>query len=580
MTPSLRLLLEDFLGLMREEGELDVFLPLLLSAMGHEVVFRAQKGARQYGVDISSVGKDDDGKRKLFLWLVKRGNISRHDWSSGEQSIRQSMEDVGDTYMTSHIASQHLKLPCKLVVLTNGDFNPTLILTMSSYLKAWSKRHRAEADMVNGSTLAAWTERFLLDEHVLPPENKVLLRRMLANVGSPELSLSVGRVLIENLVRGAEGPVKSDAAQTKRQLAALRGIRTALSVLQVWGQSERDQLAPYRLAEFAVLRVWAQWGDQVRDSNPVISREYAHLLMQMVGIAEAYHEQFQPYYVTQDGFASAFPDSLLVTDAVFDQLGRLGLQGSLLAFFAVDANNSDLEGLASVYVNRVVALLQSHACTQSPSYDHQSSDIHVALLLLVVGGRREEARTWVGNLAVRLAAAARSTRHWPMTAPFEEALAVRHGDQPMSPEFVATTTLVPMLLVWAAVLDMSEVYEFIRREIVASIPDTTLNLWNSDSGYDKLVARREALHGHGVAEVLLHLPTVPAEFIRSITPVLPGVESIESTAWYQSRAAYVPLLAALHWRLQIPREMLVKHATAVAEQSSTGAPSQEESAST
>lgn len=139
MTPSLRLLLEDFLGLMREEGELDVFLPLLLSAMGHELVYRAQKGPRQYGVDISSVGKDEDGKKKLFLWLVKRGNIGRRDWDSGEQSIRQSMEDVGDTYLTSHIAPQHSKLPRKLVVLTNGDFNAALNLTMSSYLKAWSK---------------------------------------------------------------------------------------------------------------------------------------------------------------------------------------------------------------------------------------------------------------------------------------------------------------------------------------------------------------------------------------------------------------------------------------------------------
>lgn len=580
MTPSLRLLLEDFLGLMREEGELDVFLPLLLSAMGHEVVFRAQKGTRQYGVDISSVGKDDDRTKKLFFWLVKRGNISRSDWNSGEQSIRQSMEDVGDTYMASHIAPQHSKLPCKLVVLTNGDFNPALNLTMSSYLKTWSKKHSAQAVMVNGSTLAAWTERFLLDEHVLPPENKALLRRMLANVGSPELSISVGRTLIESLIRSADEPAKSDAAQAKRRLSALRGIRTALSVLQVWARSERNQLAPYRLAEFAILRVWAHWGEQVRHSDPVITPEYAQLLMQLAGIAEAYHEQFQPYYVTQDGFASAFPDSLLVTDAVFDQLGRLGLQGSLLAFFAVDGDSAECEGLASVYVNRVVALLRSHTCTQSPSYDHQAGAIHAALLLLLIGGRRQEAKAWVESLAVRLATAARSTRHWPLSAPFEEALAARHGEEEVSPEFMSTTTLVPLLLLWASVLEMSEVYAFTKREVVAAIPNTTLNFWNSDEGYDKLVANQHALHAHGVAEAVLHLPDTAAEFLRSITPALPGVQSIESSAWYQSRAAYVPLLAALHWRLQVPREMMVKHAAAVAGYPSlAGEPGQDDVAS-
>jgi len=110
MTDSLRLLLEDFLGLMREEGELDAFLPLLMSSMGHEVVYRPQKGPRQYGVDIVSVGKDEDDVEKLFLWLVKCGDIGRADWNSGPQAIRQSIDDVGDVYLTSHVAPEHKAL--------------------------------------------------------------------------------------------------------------------------------------------------------------------------------------------------------------------------------------------------------------------------------------------------------------------------------------------------------------------------------------------------------------------------------------------------------------------------------------
>lgn len=145
----------------------------------------------------------------------------------------------------------------------------------------------------------------------------------------------------------------------------------------------------------------------------------------------------------------------------------------------------------------------------------------------------------------------------------------------MSPEFMATTTLVPMLLVWASVLEMNEVYSFIKREIVAAIPGTTLNFWNSDEGYDRLVADQQALHEHGVAEAVMHLPDSAAEFLVSITPALPGVQPIEASVWYQSRAAYVPLLAALHWRLQLPREMLVRHAVAVARNpTSAGEPAQ------
>jgi hypothetical protein len=44
---------------------------------------------------------------------------------------------------------------------------------------------------------------------------------------------------------------------------------------------------------------------------------------------------------------------------------------------------------------------------------------------------------------------------------------------------------------------------------------------------------------------------------------LATVQTIEDSHWYQFRVPYIPLLAALHWRLQVPREMLIKQAVAV-----------------
>lgn len=563
MISSLRLLLEDFLGLMKEEGELDIYLPLLLSAMGHEVLFRAQKGTRQYGVDISSVGKDDDGRKKLFLWLVKCGDINRSDWDSGEQSIRQSINDVGDTYLPTHVPPQHARLPTKLVVLTNGDFKANLNLTIATYLKTWSTQQKVEADIVNGSTLAAWTERYLLDENVLPPAYRTLLRRMLANVGSPELSISVGQTLVRDLVRSAKEPGGSAGTRRKRLLTALRGVRTALSVLQVWAQNEKNLVAPYRLAEFSVLCVWAEFNEDFQQGSKEAAREFAELLFQLTAIAEVYHEQMQPYYLTQDAFANALPDSLLVADAVFRELGRLGFQGSVWAAHAVQATNTIAEGLAATYVNRLTALLKSHSCTQSPAYDHHAIDIHAALQLLLICNRRDDAKQWLVHIAGRLPFAAKAGKYWPSTGSFEQTLLTRHGYEESSNEVGSVSTLVPLILVWAAVLDLRDVYSHVRDTLIPAIPKTTLNMWSSDVGFDALVADPAGLQGHGVGESVQNVPAEPAEFLALLTTPLAGVESIEQSAWYQFGAAYVPLLAALHWRLQLPRQMLVKQAIAV-----------------
>ncbi|MFC5696223.1 hypothetical protein ACFPU0_11715 [Pseudomonas sp. GCM10022186] len=558
MNTSLRLLLEDFLGLMREEGELDAFLPLLMSGMGHEVVYRAQKGPRQYGVDISSVGPDSDGETKLFLWLVKCGDIGRTEWNSGPQAIRQSIEDVEDVYLRSHVAPEFQQLKKKLLVVTNGDFKASLNETIAGYLESWCARNGTEAEQVNGSTLAFWTEQFLLNEYILPADSRTLLRRMLANVVSPDLCASVGRVLIDQLVSSATAPAKTKGAKAKKLLTNLRGIRTALSVLQIWAQGEKNLLAPYRLAEYAVLAVWAGLHDEMLAGNAAIAKEFAQLLAQLSNVADAYHERLEPYYVVQDAFANALPDSLLVSKAVFDELGRLGLQGCLCSL-QVEQTEETLM-IAQCYARRIESLLQTHSCSALPAYDHHSANIHMALLLLATTNRIDEARQWVRRLCQRLSYATNLRRFMPMSAPFEEAILIRQGEEEMADEFCSTSTLIPILLTWTASLGMQDSYSFLRDHVVPSAKGTTPNFWNADKGYDSIVSDPGMLHAHGAGEAIGDIPEVPEEFLRAMSEGLSEIEPIESSAWYQLDAHFIPMLAGIHWQSQLPRQFLVRQA--------------------
>lgn len=190
--------------------------------------------------------------------------------------------------------------------------------------------------------------------------------------------------------------------------------------------------------------------------------------------------------------------------------------------------------------------------------------MHVALLCLLISNHREEAKAWLRNLVGRLAHAAKSPKHWPLSGSFDEILFVRHGLDEVSQELMTTSTLVPILLVWTAALEMDDAYTFIRENIPPAVPNTTLNFWSADVGFDGLVADAHALQEHGVGEALLHLPADAVDFLTTMSAPLPGVQSIEDAVWYQLRCAYVPLLAALHWNMQVPREMMVKQALAVA----------------
>src|SRR4051812_46383984 len=104
---STRLIVQEYLGLLKESKELDALVPVLISAMGLVTTSTPQTGTRQYGVDIAAVGKDDDGKKKLFLFLIKRGDLDRATWSTGPQAVRPSLEEIKDVYLPTHVPREH-----------------------------------------------------------------------------------------------------------------------------------------------------------------------------------------------------------------------------------------------------------------------------------------------------------------------------------------------------------------------------------------------------------------------------------------------------------------------------------------
>lgn len=294
-----------------------------------------------------------------------------------------------------------------------------------------------------------------------------------------------------------------------------------------------------------------------------VSQEFAELLLHLTAVADAFHTRLEPYHRTQNAFASVLPDSVLVSETVFEELGRLGLQGCIWASLSVRGLGEVAASMAGVYRSRLRALLETHTCSRSPIYDHQSVDVHAALLLLLAFGDKDVAMRWVEEMAVRVGYAVTHRRYWPLNATFDDALAIHHESQPPAAEHMLHTTFVPLLLLWTAVLDMGKVYEFLLTDVIANLGTTTMNFWSPEQGFDAIVADEGKLHAHGIGEGFLQVPVEPADFIAELAAPIAGAQPIANSAWYEFRAAYVPLLAALHWRLQVPREMLAGQALAL-----------------
>jgi hypothetical protein len=115
----MKLLFRNYLASLRERDELDAILPDLLSELGYTVYSRAQRGTAQAGVDVAAVGKDEDGERKVFLFSVKQGDLTRQSWNEGTQALRPSLDEILDSYIPNRIPKRYHTVERKVGLCCN-----------------------------------------------------------------------------------------------------------------------------------------------------------------------------------------------------------------------------------------------------------------------------------------------------------------------------------------------------------------------------------------------------------------------------------------------------------------------------
>ncbi|RIJ85162.1 hypothetical protein RSP822_17135 [Ralstonia solanacearum] len=556
---SLNLLLEEYLATMREEGELDALLPLLAGAMGHESVSKPQRGVRQSGVDIVTVGKDvEDGVRKVFLWLVKCGDIDRAAWSSGNQAVRQSLEEIPDVFVKANLSPSHKRLPKKVMVTTNGDFKQEILQQVSGYLSDFEGRHGIGTALVNGSQLASWAGQFLLNEYVLGAERRSLMRRALANVETPEQSINHARELINASFKALSQLDSGTRARTRKALALMRGVALFNAVLLAWAKQAGNLESAYLSAEFTLLAGWShlhggEW-IQRQDVQAIYARYIAHYLL----VADQYHAKMAPYYRVESAFAYALREHTLVVERVFEEIGRLGAAACVLHTLAQAYGDTFAREAAGRFCDHLCSLLTTHTISGSPSYDNQTVDVSCAMAALMMNGRLDEARTWLSALVGRLLPAKQLERYAPLsTDSFDDLVAIRYEHLPMSDELTNVSTLLPALALWCHSLGAESEYAWLVQKVVPLFHHTTLNIWFCGADFEAVLMDPDKLEANGFTEAV-RLPNTMSDLASVLQPPQHGIPALEEQQAVKFGMPWLGLLAARHWHLQIPHDLVYR----------------------
>ena len=159
----MKLIIKQYLSNLRERDELDVILPDLLSQMGLNVFTRPGRGSRQYGVDVGAVGDLEGDPEKVYLFTIKAGDLTRNDWDTTPQPVRQSLNEIVDVYICNHLPAKYHNKEKEVCICIGGDVEENVNLNIQSYISD-NKKHDITFSIWNGDKIAGLIQDYFLKE--------------------------------------------------------------------------------------------------------------------------------------------------------------------------------------------------------------------------------------------------------------------------------------------------------------------------------------------------------------------------------------------------------------------------------
>lgn len=535
----MKLLVRDYLASLKEREELDAILPDLLSELGFTVYSRPRRGTLQRGVDIAAVGNDDDGERKVFLFSVKQGDLTRQDWDGTSQGLRSSLNEIRDTYVRNRIPTRYKGLKIVICLAFGGDVQEQVRESIAGYI-AENTTDRISFDEWNGDKIAGLILKGILREEILPKPMRSSFQKAVAMVDEPD-------VAHQHFARLARDLRAAGAASTKARVRAARQLNICLWILFVWARDIGNLEAPYRASELVLLSVWELLRPTIggrsheAKSLSIVVRQVIDLHLTVA--SELLERKLMPYAVVRHGVSLSIgsQSSVDVNLALFDALGRIAVAGLWVHWIGEQGGQEGKEiaqkGVAQ-FTHAGLALIRNNPALLLPIADHQGTDIALFLQLWLASGLDAAGVTsWLQEMAGRLTFTIRTRGRYPSSVLDYRQLAEHPRDRSDEyfKEATAGSTLIPLIAAWLQALGKSDVVQTLTTLVREELAHCTLQLWMPDANSELELYVGENIHGRALCDLPLHeggtqlLDTI-AEACRADTG-LAGLSAFQTGFW-------------------------------------------------
>ena len=556
----MKLIIREYIASLRERGELDAVLPDLLTELGFTVYSRPMIGVRQFGVDVAAVGDGEDGIRRVHLFSVKSGNLTRSDWDGGSvQSLRPSLNEIRDHYIATRIPPEYSKLPVAICLCFGGDISESVRDEVMGYIKQ-NQTSQVSYEEWNGDRLAEAILKGVFRESVLPNELRRHLRKSIAMVEEPDVAFLHFSRLIDCILSGV-------GVKPAVLLLRARLVNICLWMLFAWAREAGNVEAPYRASEYIVLRVWHLLRNLIgkRSKSAYIAGSlFGGLVELQFSIwSELYEKKILPHARTRHAISTMVGShsAVDINLKLFESLGRIALRGLWLVWDASKTNplpnilddDDEVSTAIDSIASNLVSMVSNNRVLLSPIKDDQVIDIALAITLLATRRKFHNAiKNWLDALASNCAFAYRTHGPYPTSHRSYWDLVEHPVERTEEYRREATqgSVLYPTIALWATVLKADNAHQTISQFKDEELDHCSFQFWvPSEDSVEKLYIDGDT-HGASFNDIPVKassretLDLVEAEC--SASPYFDELSAIKLGHWP------VLLTACRHYRLPLP----------------------------
>lgn len=519
----MKLVISEYLRSLKERDELDRLLPDLLLEMGYVPVARPQTGNRQYGVDIAARGNNaETGVNELLLLVVKQGDIGRSEWDSGNQSVRQSINEIFDVSSKSNLEPQDKERSIRIVVATGGDLKQTVQENWKGFVS--NNQDKACIEFWGADVIATLIEKYLLDEHVFLDEDRRDLRRALALSGDSEYGRQdLHRLFMRTLDLNDNGELLDKPKTGKALLKALRIVNLSAQAFAHWTlRDDGDTRQGHLALERAMLWSWhrIQLVTDEKSKKDALAGPFNRIWWGYYHFASQYFARIQPYCFVENSltrFASNGAESSLIA---FEQIGFLASIALFLGFHpaTTEEEKNSWFSHAGVVIHTLEALLKNNGVSTSPCLDRHSQDITLALFALFGMGRVETAKEWLRKLFRNVDYAYKAKKYVPIATDSLDDLIEEGGwlGGQATDRMMEMSWMLATIAGWGVILGMDELYEVLAKNANDKYPNVCIQLWHPEKDLYQYLYFQPAHFDSGATEAPIHLPSTAEDYRKQM----------------------------------------------------------------